>query len=183
MGVNEEEHQKNDLIIFRKLTTRSQRDNLKSFFKTISNKNMSFPLKIVFLVGVLAVAGNPLSEDERQAMFADLIGVCKTQEGASDSEVQDAVANLPPTTRSAQCFRACIMENIGLMVNGKMSVEGAQKLAEMSGDPVKIKNSEVVNKACDSVGAADRCDGAVAIMQCVAEASAKLGIDPMKDLS
>lgn len=42
------------------------------------------------------------------------------------------------------------------IVGGKLSVEGGIKLAEMSGDPAKVKNSEVVSKACESVGGGDR---------------------------
>lgn len=42
------------------------------------------------------------------------------------------------------------------MVGGKLSVEGSVKLAEMSGDPAKIKNSEAVSKECQSVGGGDR---------------------------
>lgn len=42
------------------------------------------------------------------------------------------------------------------MVGGKMSVEGGIKIAEMSGDPAKIKNSEIVGKECQSVGGGDR---------------------------
>lgn len=37
-----------------------------------------------------------------------------------------------------------------------MSVAGGIKMAELSGDPVKIKNSEIVGKECESVGGGDR---------------------------
>lgn len=42
------------------------------------------------------------------------------------------------------------------MVGGKVSIEGGIKLAEMSGDPTKVKNSEIVGKECESVGGGDR---------------------------
>lgn len=42
------------------------------------------------------------------------------------------------------------------IVGGKLSVEGSIKLAEMSGDPAKVKNSETVGKECESVGGGDR---------------------------
>ncbi|XP_037038586.1 general odorant-binding protein 28a-like [Bradysia coprophila] len=143
---------------------------------------MSFVIKIVLLACVLAAAAKPLTREEEEAMIAELIGKCKSAEGASDSDVQEAMAHIPPTTRPGQCFNACIMESLGLMVGGKISVEGGVKMAERSGDPTKVKNSESVGKECQSVGGGDRCDSALAIMQCVAEVSAKLGIDPSKDL-
>lgn len=42
------------------------------------------------------------------------------------------------------------------MVGGKLSVEGGVKLAEKSGDPAKVINSELVAKECQSVGGGDR---------------------------
>lgn len=42
------------------------------------------------------------------------------------------------------------------MKDGKLSAEGSIKVAELSGDPAKVKNSEAVVKECQSVGGADR---------------------------
>lgn len=56
-----------------------------------------------------------MTEDERQAMFGEVIAKCKANEGASDDEVQAAIAHAPPTSRASQCFHACIMENIGVV--------------------------------------------------------------------
>lgn len=87
------------------------------------------------------------------------------------------------------------------MRDGKLSAEGTAKLAEMSGDPVKIKNTQAVIKECSGVGSGDRyifwlfnvvpnnidfiflirCDNILEIMQCVEKVAAELGIDP-KDL-
>lgn len=42
------------------------------------------------------------------------------------------------------------------MKDDKLSAEGTMKVAEMSGDPAKVKNSEAVVKGCQSVGGGDR---------------------------
>lgn len=42
------------------------------------------------------------------------------------------------------------------MVDGKISVAGGVKLAEMSGDATKIKNAEIVGTECQSVGGGER---------------------------
>lgn len=42
------------------------------------------------------------------------------------------------------------------MIDSKVSVEGGIKLAEMTGDPAKVKNSEMVGKECQSAGGGDR---------------------------
>ena len=49
-------------------------------------------------------------------MIAELIGKCKSAEGASDTDVQEALAHQPSSTRSGQCFNACIMESLGLVM-------------------------------------------------------------------
>lgn len=54
-----------------------------------------------------------LTEEEIQAVIAELAGKCKAQEGVSDADVQDAIAHKPPASRQAQCFHACMMENFG----------------------------------------------------------------------
>lgn len=97
-----------------------------------------------------------MSEGEREAMIADLLAKCKAQEGATDSDIEGALAYAFPTTRSGQCFHACMMESLGVMKDGKISVEGSVKIAEMSGDPAKVKNSEIVGTECQSVGGGDR---------------------------
>lgn len=111
-------------------------------------------------------------------MVADVMGKCKAQEGPSDSDIQEVIAHAPPTTRAGQCFNACMMESFGIVWNfssllliikfqislnhwkqmkdGKLSVEGGIKIAEMSGDPAKIKNSEIVGKECEHIGGGDR---------------------------
>ncbi|XP_037042919.1 general odorant-binding protein 28a-like [Bradysia coprophila] len=144
---------------------------------------MGLLVKIVFLACVLVATAKPLTEEERQSMIMELVGKCKSAEGASDADVQGAMAQQPPTTRSGQCFHACMMETLGVMIGGKLSAEGSARLAEGSGDPEKIKNSEAITKECISVGGGERCESAAAIVDCVAAAAAKLGIDPTKDLN
>lgn len=56
-----------------------------------------------------------MSEDEKKAMFEELIGKCKASEGASDNDIQQAIAHAPPTTPQGQCFHACIMESVGIV--------------------------------------------------------------------
>lgn len=49
-------------------------------------------------------------------MIAELIGKCQSAEGASDSDVAEAMAHKPPSTRAGQCFNACVMESLGLVM-------------------------------------------------------------------
>lgn len=42
------------------------------------------------------------------------------------------------------------------MADNKLSIEGGIRMAEKSGDPEKVKNSEIVGKECQSVGGGDR---------------------------
>lgn len=55
-------------------------------------------------------------------MFADIIGKCKAKEGATDNDVQEAIAHAPPTTRTGQCFNACMMETLGIVWNLTLNI-------------------------------------------------------------
>lgn len=56
-----------------------------------------------------------MSEEERQAMYMELIGGCKVQEGSTDADVQEIVSKEIPTARSGHCLNACIFEKSGLV--------------------------------------------------------------------
>lgn len=57
----------------------------------------------------------PLTEEEQHAMVAELVGKCKSAEGASDADIAEAMAHQAPTTREGQCFHACMMESFGVV--------------------------------------------------------------------
>ena len=42
------------------------------------------------------------------------------------------------------------------MVGNKISIERGVEMAAKTGDPAKVKNSEIVGKECASVGGGDR---------------------------
>lgn len=48
-------------------------------------------------------------------MLADVLTKCTAQESPSDSDFKEILAHQFPTTRTGQCFKACIMENIGIV--------------------------------------------------------------------
>lgn len=56
-----------------------------------------------------------MSVDEKQAKKAALIAQCKSKEGATDADAQIFQAHEVPTTKTAKCLGACIMETIGVV--------------------------------------------------------------------
>lgn len=56
-----------------------------------------------------------MSEEQKNALLAQVVAECKAQEGASDADVQDAMEHKPPKSRPAQCFHACLMETFGIV--------------------------------------------------------------------
>ncbi|XP_037036887.1 general odorant-binding protein 28a-like [Bradysia coprophila] len=143
---------------------------------------MSLSVKFLLLVCAIAVHAKPLSEEERQAMFIDIVTNCKAQEGASDSDIQEMANHQPPSTHAGQCLNACTMEAVGIMKDGRLSLEGSIKVGEMTGDAARIKNVELVSRECESTVGSDRCDTALQIALCVAKSAAAHGIDPTKEL-
>lgn len=57
----------------------------------------------------------PLTNEARQAMYNNLLDICKVQEGASDADVQEINSHQVPSTHTGQCFNACVMEKAGIV--------------------------------------------------------------------
>lgn len=48
-------------------------------------------------------------------MLKNLSNQCVAKEGASASDVDEAMNKKPPSSRSSKCFRACMGETLGLV--------------------------------------------------------------------
>lgn len=107
---------------------------------------------------------------------------CQTKEGASGSDLQEMTQSKLPSTQKAKCMHACMMEEMGILKNGKQSPERAIALArELSNNnPTIVKLTTDVTKDCASVFHADRCEMAFQMIECSIEASKKYGMGPNK---
>lgn len=56
-----------------------------------------------------------MDENEGKEMLRGMASDCKTKEGASDDEVNGMINKELPTTQSAKCLNACMMEQFGVV--------------------------------------------------------------------
>lgn len=124
-----------------------------------------------------------MSLEERNKMELSLANECKTKEGATDADVTEMLARNLPTTPAAKCMQACVVETIGIMKNGKASVEGTVELAKMAfdGDEKTMKLMREIAEECVNIPDAERCEYAVKMMECGQAAFIKRGLNP-KDM-
>lgn len=121
-----------------------------------------------------------MSLDERKAMEKQLLNECKTKEGATDADVESILNRQLPTTQSAKCLNACLVETVGLVKNGKPNVDGAVELAKMAfdGNDKAMKMAKEIGEECAHVADSDRCELSYKMMACAQEAITKRGINP-----
>lgn len=124
-----------------------------------------------------------MTADERKAMEKKILEECKAKEGATDADVTSLMAREMPTTQTAKCLNACMVETVGLVKDGKPSPEGAVELAKMAynGDERAMSFAKDIGTDCAHVQDGDRCELAFKMMQCGQEAMTKRGLNP-KDM-
>lgn len=62
-----------------------------------------------------------MTQEEKNAVEAQLMAECKTKEGAADADVQSLTAREHPSTHSGKCLSACIMETIGVVSRDRIN--------------------------------------------------------------
>lgn len=124
-----------------------------------------------------------MSAEERKTMEKSMLTECKAKEGGTDADIENLMAREMPATQSAKCMNACMVETVGLVKNGKPSIEGAVELAKMAydGDEKAMKIAKEIGTECASVADADRCELAYKMMLCAKDAVIKRGYNP-KDM-
>lgn len=113
-------------------------------------------------------------------MFLAMAKTCQTKEGASDVDLQQLMQRELPSTHTAKCLHTCIMESIGLIENGKPSVESSIELAKVASDNNAqiVKLTKEVAEECATVSDHDRCEMAFKMITCSMEATKQRGFDP-----
>jgi hypothetical protein len=102
------------------------------------------------------------------AMIKSFSKKCKTDEGASDDDVENLSNGIAPETKEGKCLAACMGKQYGLMKDDKINKSGflsvvSMKLKEQA---EKDKAGEVAD-ACKDVTDDERCESAYKIWKCV----------------
>lgn len=105
---------------------------------------------------------------------------CQKNEGANEADLQEMMQGKLPSTNAAKCMHACMMEELGVLKDGKQSPEAAIALARRlsNNNPTVVKVTTDVTRSCASVTDLNRCEMAFKMIQCSMEASKKYAPSP-----
>lgn len=126
-----------------------------------------------------------MTREESRVIEKKILEDCKsTVDGATDEDVNNILDHEPPKTHSAKCLAACGQQKIGLIVDGKVSAEGAKALGakkyENNEKAIGIWN-EIVGE-CSEIADDDNCELAAKFIDCTISAATKRGVDPKKGI-
>lgn len=131
-----------------------------------------------------------MTNEQKMAMWKGLADGCSGKEGATNADVEEALAEKMPTTRGGKCLHACVGETVGIVSlfnspctiiwglnryslhfqikDNKVSVEGYKALAAKAydNDPAKIQLAADMANDCISLTDSDRCEAAAKIIEC-----------------
>lgn len=85
-----------------------------------------------------------------------------------------------PTTPEAKCMHACMLEEMGVLINGKQSPETAIAMAKQlsNNNPKIVKLITDVTRDCATITDRDRCEMGFKMIECSIEATKKYGFVP-----
>ncbi|CAO1399730.1 unnamed protein product [Diamesa hyperborea] len=120
-----------------------------------------------------------MDKDVAFEMFKGMAMKCKDQEKATEADLKTMISKKALETKTAKCLGACMLENFGLIVDGKMSKEGLMNYAKMmvDEDTEKLKMAEEIGNDCAVITDADRCELAMKLENCMIDSSKKRKVD------
>ncbi|XP_031638737.1 general odorant-binding protein 28a-like [Contarinia nasturtii] len=121
----------------------------------------------VFVCCIIGLSES-LSKEQRVEMFLKMANECAKKEGATSADVDELAAHKAASGKGGKCIRACIAENVGIMKNNQVDVEGTVNVATMAfeGDANKVQTARDLASACVSETDSDRCEAAAKIFAC-----------------
>lgn len=117
--------------------------------------------------------------EQTKAMLRGIALECKVNEDGSDEDLSRLAARKPPETREGKCMIACILEQMGVMEEGKFSTKGFIDFgSEAAGaDPKGIKLVEELASECGGLKHDDRCELAYIATGCIKMGGMKRKMD------
>jgi hypothetical protein len=117
--------------------------------------------------------------EQQKALLRGIALECKVNEDASDEDLSRLVSKKPPETKEGKCLMACILEQMGVIDDGKLSVSGFLEFAKdaVDDDPGKMKIANELSKDCGGIKHSDRCELAYMACGCIKMGGMKKNID------
>jgi hypothetical protein len=129
---------------------------------------MKFQVVLSFLI--IAAVSFVLADPERmRTMLRGIALECKVNEDASDDDLSRLVGKKMIESREGKCMIACILEQMGVMEDGKFIATGFIEFGSefTGGAPNGNKLLEELASECGMLKNDDRCDLALMVMGCM----------------
>nr|AXY87864.1 odorant binding protein 5 [Subpsaltria yangi] len=127
--------------------------------------------KLITTLAVVALAGFAAAQLDK-AKFMEIFNKCQSQINVDTSEIELMKNKEAPTSDKGKCLIACIMEEGGIIKDGKYSLDGSIAMAEakFSGNADNLAVAKDAVQKCqgeaEAANAANKCDLALEIAKC-----------------
>ncbi|XP_055380593.1 general odorant-binding protein 28a-like [Condylostylus longicornis] len=120
----------------------------------------------VCLIDNLATA-SPL--DDLKNIMSEVKEKCLAESNVPDDVLEKIKKHEPITSREGKCFKACIMENIGVMSDNKIAKDKILDAAKaiFGADENKLNMAGKVFDDCNQHTETDRCEAANYMCHCI----------------
>lgn len=117
--------------------------------------------------------------EQQKALLRGIALECKVNEDASDNDLSLLVSKKAPETKEGKCLMACILEQMGIMDDGKISTTGFIEFAQdvVNGDAGKMKIAQELAGECGKLKHDDRCELALMAFGCIKMGGMKRKMD------
>ncbi|XP_055326703.1 general odorant-binding protein 19d-like [Sitodiplosis mosellana] len=139
---------------------------------------------IVILSVLFAVCMAKLTPEQRRELEAKLLSECKGPSGATDDDVKGLREHEVPKTTTGKCLLSCTQEKLGILVDGKLSIDGLKALGakKHEGNDKAIATFNEIVAECENISDSDACELGAKLMECMLNGAVKRGIDPKEGI-
>lgn len=121
-----------------------------------------------------------MTKEDRGKFAKILVEECKSQEGATDADVDAAMNHESPNSRGLKCMHACMHEKLGIIKDGVVSIDGTLEFSKKAfGEDATdaINMAKDIATECASITDPERCELSAKHYDCVQKAMEKRGVD------
>nr|AXY87866.1 odorant binding protein 7 [Subpsaltria yangi] len=135
--------------------------------------------KLITTLAVVALAGFAAAQSDK-TKFMETLNKCQSQFNVDPSELELMKNKEAPTSDKGKCLIACIMEEGGIIKDGKYSLDGSMAFAEatFSGNADNFAVAKDTALKCqgeaEAANAANKCDLALEITKCLTKYASSL---------
>ncbi|XP_070507878.1 general odorant-binding protein 28a-like [Chironomus tepperi] len=133
------------------------------------------PISSIIIIIVAASITLAIDPEEKKAQMMKVFMECKSTTNANDDDIAKMMMHAKPSTHEGKCMFSCVMEKMGIIVDGKLNQPNMIAWAESMG--AKTSVVDTVMAECGGLSDPDPCEAATILGLCFKTVSKKSGID------